>query len=220
MSLQDYISNGFGFSENNMKQVVYQLLHAYQFLYNNKIVHSDVSPGNILITKNGRIKLCDFEDSYFYNGELEGNLYSFSIPQKAVTSRFLSPELYFWAKHPIKLCDGIRYDPFKADLFSLGLCILFANRASISRLNEYQGPSELIVIYLQSMRSQLTKVSLEQFFKCEKKLQKKIDEAVETICDKNLIYILKRMMRVDIQERASIKEVIEDYDSIMGRREN
>ena len=36
------------------------MLKAVEFLHNNKIMHRDVKPENLLLSKSGIVKLCDF----------------------------------------------------------------------------------------------------------------------------------------------------------------
>lgn len=49
-----------GLSNEKIQAIVYQMLKALDFLHKNKILHRDVKPENLLLSKNGVIKLCDF----------------------------------------------------------------------------------------------------------------------------------------------------------------
>lgn len=48
------------FSEEHMTIILYNLLCALQFLHSANIMHRDIKPGNILVTKDCQIKICDF----------------------------------------------------------------------------------------------------------------------------------------------------------------
>lgn len=37
-----------------------EVLHALDFMHTNSIIHRDIKCANILIRKNGNVKLCDF----------------------------------------------------------------------------------------------------------------------------------------------------------------
>ncbi|GAX74307.1 hypothetical protein CEUSTIGMA_g1756.t1 [Chlamydomonas eustigma] len=50
----------FGFSPQNVKLIMWQLLQATAFLHSNRIIHRDLKPANILLTEDHRVKLCDF----------------------------------------------------------------------------------------------------------------------------------------------------------------
>lgn len=43
-----------------MKKVAYQLLNGLKALHNFGYIHRDLKPGNIILTENGELKLCDF----------------------------------------------------------------------------------------------------------------------------------------------------------------
>ena len=48
------------YPHENSLRIIYQLLMALQFCHENHVIHRDVKPENILMNKDGIIKLCDF----------------------------------------------------------------------------------------------------------------------------------------------------------------
>lgn len=45
---------------DSVKLILYRILCGFKFMHSANIVHRDIKPGNILINKNGEIKICDF----------------------------------------------------------------------------------------------------------------------------------------------------------------
>jgi serine/threonine-protein kinase len=59
-SLREYFAQECQFPENDVVSIMAQLLDALAFAHDHAVVHRDVKPANIIIMKNGRIKLADF----------------------------------------------------------------------------------------------------------------------------------------------------------------
>lgn len=49
-----------GLADIQMKKITYQVLKAVEFCHANNIIHRDVKPENILVSKDNVVKLCDF----------------------------------------------------------------------------------------------------------------------------------------------------------------
>lgn len=94
------------------RKIFKQVCDAVEFIHQNGIAHMDLSLENILINKNGRVKICDFGLSMVVkNYDNYGNGNGIGIGKET----YCSPELYY----------GQKIDPLKNDVYSLGI-ILFA----------------------------------------------------------------------------------------------
>ena len=58
--LDDLDCNPSGLSESMVKKIIWQVLKAVEFCHSHNIIHRDVKPENILVSKAGVVKLCDF----------------------------------------------------------------------------------------------------------------------------------------------------------------
>jgi serine/threonine protein kinase len=71
-----------GFTENDILNIAYQLVQGYNVLYAHKIIHLDIKPDNILISK-GQFKLADFGLAVLEN--------PLQVARKEGTKTYMSP---------------------------------------------------------------------------------------------------------------------------------
>jgi cyclin-dependent kinase len=95
-----------GFPKEVYKGYLYQILQGVNYIHKNKILHRDLKPQNILINKQGILKIADF-----------GLARAFSIPVKNYTNEVITQ----WYRPPDLLLGSMNYFT-TADIWSVG-CI-------------------------------------------------------------------------------------------------
>ena len=113
------------YSEDELFIIMYDLIDTLAKLQKENISHRDIKPQNVLVFSDNNnmnhYKLADF-------GEAK-ELLSGNKPTEKQTLRgtelYMSP-LLFYGLRSRKIKRYIKHNPYKSDVFSLGLCILFA----------------------------------------------------------------------------------------------
>ena len=204
-----------------------QLIQAFAILKKEKIVHGDVHPGNILIGFDNKVRLCDFEFSYEYTEEIEKNNEPLIIPDPNVCLQFLAPELLLWANKLSDLHGSIRYDPFKSDIFSAGLCILFLGHSDFKYTFDMEGfndytfditskeERELIngrILKLLNFGTRKYKLdfphSYSEYMKDTSRLQQKINKKIKSLRFRSIRKILRKMLKVHFPDREDIEKLL------------
>jgi serine/threonine protein kinase len=121
-SLHDHLRSKTLYNEYQVKQMAKQVIQGIVHCHRHNIAHCDIKPANIVMTKDGMCKLCDFGNSVASLHEYEG------LGQKSGTPMFVSPERMersefgsnsdVWAFGVVVYmlyCNGV-YMPFRADL--------------------------------------------------------------------------------------------------------
>jgi len=109
-SLRDRVARSGALSAIQLQQFAAELLHALADLHDAGIVHSDIKPDNILLTKDGSLKLIDFGISQAF-----GQTILNQTGTVAGSPEWMSPEAF----------DASNLGP-AADVFSAGSAIAFA----------------------------------------------------------------------------------------------
>ncbi|XP_066925419.1 cyclin-dependent kinase-like 4 [Clytia hemisphaerica] len=123
--LEDH-PNGVG--ENQIKRIVYQVLSAVEFCHKHNCIHRDVKPENILVTKTGIVKLCDFGFARLLTGP---------------TDEYTDYVATRWYRAPELLVGDTQYGP-AVDVWAIG-CV-FAELLSGQAL--WPGKSDVDQLYL------------------------------------------------------------------------
>ena len=109
------------YSENELFDIITQLVKTLSLMQKNNITHRDIKLQNIILCK-GIYKFCDFDESEIVNQNTE-------VCQTIKGSKlYMSPILYYALKRKE---ENVIHNPYKSDVFSLGMCSLFA--ASFTR---------------------------------------------------------------------------------------
>ncbi|CAG9310747.1 unnamed protein product [Blepharisma stoltei] len=144
-SLADIIkarkSKGLIFSEEELYKICLDLLEAFKSLVNLRIYHRDIKPDNILVSKDGQLKIGDFNISGVVE-VIENTCMPTEEHDVLGTTSFMAPEL---KKAWINGKSVEKYRPERSDVFSLGLVFyLCATFKSISRFNDDKNNREKV----------------------------------------------------------------------------
>lgn len=110
-----------------IKSLLYQLVQAVAYLHSKRILHRDLKPQNILITKNGCVKLADF-----------GLARTYQIPLRPYTHEVVT----LWYRAPEILLGTLEYSS-ALDIWSIGTIFL----ELLTKSPYFVGDSEIDQLY-------------------------------------------------------------------------
>jgi serine/threonine protein kinase len=105
-SLQDMINRGIKPTEEMIATVAYSVLQGLNEIHSRQIIHRDVKPGNILLSRDGRVKLSDF-------GIMRELI-------DTVNARTFTGTMYYMSPERIR---GEKYS-YQSDIWSLGVALI------------------------------------------------------------------------------------------------
>eukprot|EP00794_Sanderia_malayensis_P017385 gene17385-19125_t len=126
--LNELEANPRGLEDRAVKEILYQVLKAVNFCHQHHCIHRDVKPENILVTKDGIVKLCDFGFARLLTGN--GAEYTDYVATR-------------WYRSPELLVGDTQYGP-PVDVWAIG-CV-FAEMISGQAL--WPGKSDVDQLYL------------------------------------------------------------------------
>ena len=180
------------FSLSEVKSIMYQLFSALFYIHSNRILHRDMKSSNILVTKNGVLKLADFGLA--------------RALCKGASQRYTNRVVTLWYRPPELLLGERNYGP-PIDMWGAGciMCEMWTRRAIM------QGESEQHQISLISqLCGSITPdvypgvENLEQYSKLElpKDQKRKIRERLKHyVKDNYCVDLIDRLLILDPKKR-------------------
>lgn len=106
MTLEDYLNTKTGLLvESNAFPLMLQILDAFEYAHDHNVIHRDIKPGNIFVTREGQIKILDFGIAQILSESNEGEQASYGG-----TIEYMSPEQVHGK--PLEI---------RSDIYSLGV---------------------------------------------------------------------------------------------------
>ena len=139
---------GLYYSEIELFNISNQLIKTLSLLQKHHITHRDIKPQNILIV-NDKYKLCDF-------GEIRNMKGDGLVVQRIRGSElYMSPILFYGLRANL---IQVKHNTYKSDVFSLGMCLLYAANM------HYNGTDEIRELTdMDEIRSILEKYLSERY---------------------------------------------------------
>ena len=135
------------YTEYELMSILFCLVKSLSILQQQNISHRDIKPQNILILKDSNsnkvYKLADFGEAK----ELMKDERPTNKQTLRGTELYMSPIL-FYALRGRKKLRYVQHNPYKSDVFSFGLCSLFAATLGFESLCDVRGLKSNISIYV------------------------------------------------------------------------
>ncbi|CDW91750.1 mitogen-activated protein [Stylonychia lemnae] len=184
-----------GMSMQKVKEIIFQLLNALEFLHSHKIIHRDIKPENLLLDQYGVLKVCDFG----FARPLMNN-------SNAMYTEYVSTR---WYRAPELLVGDGNYDN-KVDIWALG-CIM---AELITAVPLFPGDSDIhtLKLILETLMSPLTQKQIQAFIQnpqlpTSENGQHKLNENMAGV-DEQIIDFLLQCLKIDPSERMNTTQLM------------
>lgn len=186
------------FSLAEIKKVMQQLLNGLYYIHSNKILHRDMKAANILITKNGRLKLADFGLARALSDKL---------------NRYTNRVVTLWYRPPELLLGERNYGP-AIDLWGAG-CIMAEmwTRSPIMQGNTEQHQLTLISQLCGAIKPEswpgVEKLELFNKLELPRDDKRKVKERLHKfVKDQFALDLLDKLLTIDPSKRANSDEAL------------
>ena len=124
------------YTEKELFSITKQLIKTLSILQKNHITHRDIKLQNILLVNN-KYKICDFGESRTLNQK------GIIVQPVRGSELYMSPILFYGLNQKLM---HVTHNTYKSDIFSLGMCILFAATLDCNSLYEIREMNSMIKI--------------------------------------------------------------------------
>jgi len=118
-------NNNLYYQEYELMNIFRHLIKIFALLQSNHVTHRDIKPQNIMMV-NGALKICDFGNAKLLKKD------GIIIQKIRGSELFLSPIAFKGLHNGLQT---IKHNTFKSDVFSLGMCFLYAATLIYGALN-------------------------------------------------------------------------------------
>lgn len=188
------------YKEIELINIIKQVNSALSYLQINSIAHRDVKPQNIIIFSQESYKLADFGEAQLekYQENTCTSQTSYQESEIIGTELFMSPTLYFNFK---KFEKKATHNTFKSDVFSLGLCMLYASSLSLNPVYEIR---EIKILDL----------SQESLNDCNIKMKRILNTYLKMRFSKGFLDLISILLEFDENDRPDfleLEEILQNY---------